>query len=166
MRNHGTSITWCFRTGVIFIISSEELLTTTEYLVKQLFDITGPYRGLPAAMLFIGEEFLIESNDPLSVQAMRLSRWLQAGNIAEKWSVFPDRVLVAESASKLLQGLLERTRHTEAFLRDEMCPEIADMRYNVYLVIFHVFSCNLVVIHVCSRIPSLYTNILTAANPT
>ena len=69
-----------------------------------------------------------ENNDPLSVQAVRLSRCLQASYIAEKWSVFPNRVLAAESSSRLLQGLLERTRHTEAFLRDEMCPEIADMR--------------------------------------
>ena len=80
------------------------------------------------AMLYIGEEFMPESKDPLSIQAVRLSRWLQASYTAKKWSVFPDRVLVAESVSKLLQGLLERTRHTEAFLRDEMCPEIADMR--------------------------------------
>ena len=101
---------------------------TTENLLKRLFDVSAPYRGLPAAMLFIGEEFLTEDNGPLSLQAVRLSRWLQVGCIAEKWSVFPDRVLTAESTSKLLQGLLERTRHTEAFLRHEMCPEIADMR--------------------------------------
>ena len=88
----------------------------------------GRYCGLPVVMLYIGEEFMLESKDPLSIQAVRLSRWLQASYTAEKWSVFPDRVLAAESASKLLQGLLERTRHTEAFLRDEMCPEIADMR--------------------------------------
>ena len=118
----------CDVTGVIFIISSHELLVTAEKLVKQLFSVTGRYRGLPVAMLYIGEEFMPESKDPLSIQAVRLSRWLQASYTAEKWSVFPDRVLAAESASKLLQGLLERTRHTEAFLRDEMCPEIADMR--------------------------------------
>ena len=113
---------------MIFIVSSDELLATTEKLVKQLFSITGRYRGLPVAMLFIGEEFMSESKHPLSIRAVRLSRWLQASYIAEKWSVFPDRVVTAESASKLLQGLLERTRHTEAFLRNEMCPEIADMR--------------------------------------
>lgn len=113
---------------MIFTVSSEELLVTTENLVKQLFGIGGAYRGLPAAMLFIGEEFMLESKDPLSVQAVRLSRWLQASCVAEKWSVFPDRVLTAQAASKLLQGLLERTRHTETFLRNEMCPEIADMR--------------------------------------
>ena len=118
----------CDVTGVIFIVSSDKLLVMMEKLVKQLFSVAGHYRGLPVAMLYIGEEFMPESNDPLSVQAVRLSRWLQASYIAEKWSVFPDRVLAAESASRLLQGLLERTRHTEAFLRDEMCPEIADMR--------------------------------------
>jgi len=100
----------------------------TEKSVKQLFDVTGPYRGLPVAMVYIGEEFMPESNHPLSIEALRLSRWLQACYVAEKWSVFPDRVLAAESTSKLLQGLLERTRHTEAFLRHEMCLEIADMR--------------------------------------
>ena len=109
----------CDVTCVIFIVSSHELLVTTEILVKQLFSITDRYRGLPVAMLYIGEEFMLESKDPLSIQAVRLSKWLQASYIAEKWSVFPDRVLVAESASKLLQGLLERTRHIEAFLRDE-----------------------------------------------
>ena len=113
---------------------------TIENLVKQLFAVGSPYRGLPAAMLFVGEKFMMESNDPLSVQVLKLSRWLQASSIAEKWSVFHDRVLAAESASKLLQGLLERTRHTEAFLRSEMCPEIADMRYSVYLVVIHVFN--------------------------
>ena len=71
-----------------------------------------------------------KSKNPLSIQAisLRLSRWLQASYTAEKWSVFPDGVLAGESVSKLLQGLLERTRYIEAFLRDEMCPEIADMR--------------------------------------
>ena len=115
-------------TGVIFIVSSDELLVTTERLVKQLFGVTGPYRGLPVGLLYIGEEFTAESKDPLSIQAVRLSKWLQASHMAEKWSVFPDRVLQAESASRLVQGLLERTRHTEAFLRLEMCVEIADMR--------------------------------------
>ena len=100
----------------------------TENLLKRLFDVSAPYHGLPAAVLFIGEEFIAENNNPLSVQAVRLARRLQAKFIAEKWSVFPDRVLTAESTSKLLQGLLERTIHTEAFLRNEMCPEIADMR--------------------------------------
>ena len=64
----------CDVTGVIFIVSSDQLLVTTEKLVKQLFGITGRYRGLPVAMLYIGEEFMPESNDPLSVQAVRLSR--------------------------------------------------------------------------------------------
>ena len=113
---------------MIFIISSEELLVTTENLLKHLFNVSAPYRGLPAAMLFIGEEFLAEDNGPLSVQAVRLSRWLQASCIAEKWSVSADRVLTVESTSKMLQGLMERTRHMEAFLRREMCPDIADMR--------------------------------------
>lgn len=126
--NHSSSITYYSCTGVVFIVSSEELLLTTEKLVEQLLGIDGPYRGIPVVVVFIGEEFMAESNHPLSVQALRLSRWLQANQIAEKWSVFPDRVLAAESATTLLHGLLERTRHTESFLRTEMSPGIADMR--------------------------------------
>ena len=116
------------------------MLATTENLLKRLFDVSAPYRGLPSAMLFIGEEFLAENNSPTSVHAVRLARWLQASCVAEKWSVFPDRVLTADSTAKLLQGLLERTRHTEAFLRNEMCPEIADMRYSNYVV--HIIGNN------------------------
>ena len=104
---------------------------TTENLLKRLFDVSAPYRGLPAAMLFIGKKFLTEINGQLSFQAVKLSRWLQASCIAENWSVFPDRVLTVESTSKLLEGLLERTRHTEAFLRHEMCPKIADIRCSI-----------------------------------
>ena len=44
----------CDVTGVIFIISSHELLVTTENLVKQLFSITGHYRGLPVAICILG----------------------------------------------------------------------------------------------------------------
>ena len=54
-------------------LSSDKFLVTMEKLVKQLFSVAGCYRGLLVAMLYIGEEFMPESNDPLSIQAVRYS---------------------------------------------------------------------------------------------
>ena len=115
-------------TGAIIIVSSEEALVSAEQLASSQFGVSCRYRGLPVAVLFIGEDFVATTEHLLSVRATRLSHQLQGVYLAEKHSVFPDRVLPANSAMTLLQQLLERTRHTDAFLRHEMCPKIADMK--------------------------------------
>jgi len=97
-------------------------------MANKQFGISSDYRGMPVAVVFVGEDFVPTSKHPLSVRATQLAQQLQGVHLAEKHSVFPDRVLSANSAMTLLQQLLERTRHTDAFLRREMCPKIADMK--------------------------------------